>query len=602
MFAGDIGPSCRRTYTVMGDVVNLAARLMAKAEPDSVPRDRRRDRPLEHGVRDRGARAVRSWGKAEPVKAWTVGKAKGSRAHAVADTRLPLTGRNAELGVVRKALGGVRTGSGQLVDIVGDSGIGKTRLLEATRDAAMGYRKLRAVCEAYTSAAPYAVWHQLLRELLGVGRDDEAAVAEARLRDEVTAKAPDLEPWLALIGAALDLGIAPSPEVEMLAAENRRAKLHETVSRFLAAALPGPAVLEIDDAHHMDEASVDLLRHLVGQLPERKWLFGVARRPGDAGFVAPEAPGVARIDLKPLAQPDALRLAELATKEHPLPSHVIEVVAQRSGGNPQFLRDLLRSASDSGGTAALPDSAEAAALSRIDALSPEDRALVRRASVFGLTFHPRMLAWFDDVEDGPPPDDEAWARIADLFDDDGTGYLRFRQSLLRDTAYEGLPFKQRRRLHATVAARVAEETDDPDDVAGILSLHHFVAGEHEPARRYATIAAKRAEDVYAYVEAARFYAQALEVARSAPTPRRPRSRRCRNRSQTRGSGRESSGKRRTPTPKRARSSRAASSPKRGCCSSCRGSRRSSATTPRRSSGPSERARRWKASRASTSSG
>lgn len=145
-----------------------------------------------------------------------------------------------------------------------------------------------------------------------MGRDDEATIVEGRLRDEVTAKAPDLEPWLALVGAVLDLVIPPSPEVEMLAAENRRAKLHETVSRFLAAALPGPAVLEIDDARHIDEASVDLLRHLVGQLPGRKWLFGVARRPGAAGFAAPEAPGVARIELKPLAQPDALRLAELA--------------------------------------------------------------------------------------------------------------------------------------------------------------------------------------------------------------------------------------------------------------------------------------------------
>ncbi|MBK6805016.1 MAG: tetratricopeptide repeat protein [Betaproteobacteria bacterium] len=516
VFAGDIGPSYRRTYTVMGDVVNLAARLMAKAEPDTVLATAdvidRSNTVFE--TEERGPFVVK--GKAEPVKAWSVGKAKGSRAHAVAETRLPLTGRNAELGVVRKALSGVRSGAGQMVEVVGDAGIGKTRLLEAMRDASMGYRKLRAACEAYTSSTPYAVWRQLLRELVGADRDDEPTIVEGRLRDEVAAKAPDLDPWLALLGAVLDLGIAPSPEVEMLAAENRRAKLHETVSRFLAAALPGPAVLEIDDAHHMDEASVDLLAHLVGQLPERKWLVGVARRLGSAGFAAPDAPGVARIELKPLAQPDALRLAELATKEHPLPPHVIEVVAQRSGGNPQFLRDLLRSASDSGGTAALPDSAEAAALSRIDALSPEDRALVRRASVFGLTFHPRMLAWFDDPEDGAPPGDESWARIADLFDDDGNGYLRFRQSLLRDTAYEGLPFKQRRRLHATVAARVAEETDDPDEVAGILSLHHFVAGEHEPARRYATIAAKRAEDVFAYVDAAGYYARALEAARSAP--------------------------------------------------------------------------------------
>ncbi|CAG0958333.1 adenylate cyclase 10 [Burkholderiales bacterium] len=516
VFAGEIGASYRRTYTVMGDVVNLAARVMANAAPNTILATAevldRSNTLFEAAALD--PFAVK--GKTDLVKAWAVGRAKGSRARSAADQRLPLTGRNAELGIVRKALSGVRTGAGQMVEIVGDSGIGKTRLLEAMRDAAMGYRKLHAACEAYTASTPFAVWRELLREVLGVGRDEETAVVEGRLRDEFAARAPDLVPWLALVGAALDLDIPPSPEVEMLAEENRRAKLHESVGAFLAAAMPGPAIVEIDDAHHMDEASVELLGYLVGQLPERKWLFGIARRRVTSGFVAPESTGVARIALQPLAQADALRLAQIATKEHPLPSHVVEVVAQRSGGNPQFLRDLLRSASDSGGVAALPDSAEAAAMARIDALPPEDRAAVRRAAVFGLAFHPRMLAWFDDPEEGPPPRDETWTRLADLFDDDGDGYLRFRQSLLRDTAYEGLPFRQRRRLHAAVAAHVEAEADDPDDVAGILSLHYFVAGDHEPARRYATVAAKRAEDVYAYVEAAGLYARALEAARNVP--------------------------------------------------------------------------------------
>ncbi len=144
---------------------------------------------------------------------------------------------------------------------------------------------------------------------------------------------------------------------------------------------------------------------------------------------------------------DAFRLTQLATTDDPLPRHVLEVVAQRSGGNPQFLRDLLRAAIESGGTAGLPDSAEAAAMARIDALAPGDRTLVRRAAVFGLTFHPRMLSWFADDSDGAPPVQATWARLHELFDEEPDGYLRFRRSLLRDAAYEGLPYKLRRRLH-----------------------------------------------------------------------------------------------------------------------------------------------------------
>jgi len=514
VFAGDIGPVYRRTYTVMGDAVNVAARLMAKAQPGHIYAS---GEVLEHSDTLFDTTELEPLvlkGKAQPMRAWSVGAAVGSRNRNVSLERLPLIGRNAELGLVRKALGSARSGKGRLVELIGDGGVGKTRLLEAMRDAAMGFRKLHAVCEAYTSSTPYVDWRELFHELLEIGRDESDEVVAARLRDAVAANAQELAPWLPLLAATLGVEIELTPEVELLSEKNRRPKLHETVARFLEVMLPGPAVIEIENVHHMNEASAELLEYLASKLDGHKWVFGVGRRRTTGGFTAPESPDVVHIELAPLAAADALRMTQLASEQTPLPAHVLEIVAQRSGGNPQFLRDLLRSAVESGGAGGLPDSAEAAAMARIDALAPEDRATIRQASVFGLTFHPCMLAWFAADEHAPPQAASTWERLRDFFEDDGEGYLRFRHSLLRDAAYEGLPFKQRRTLHATVAVHLEEEAEDPDDLAGILSLHYLAAGEQKPAFRYANVAAKRAEAVYAYVEAASLYGRALEAARA----------------------------------------------------------------------------------------
>jgi predicted ATPase len=426
--------------------------------------------------------------------------------------RLPVIGRNAELGALRKAYASARSGGGRLIEITGEPGLGKSRLLDALREAAAGFRNLHASCEAYTASTPYALWSELLRELMSCGRDDSEAAIIERLSAAVATRARELTPWLPLIGIALRVHVVPTPEVEMLAEANRRSKLHECVRRFLRIMLPETALIEIENAHHMDGASAEFLSYLTERIDTRPWLFAVTRRPSDGGFVPPQAPTVVRIELKPLVPADALRLAQLATQRELVPARVLEVVATRSGGNPQFLRDLLRSAIESGDIAELPASAEAVATAQIDNLTPEDRAIIRRAAVFGNRFHPKMLAWFADVGEAPLSDPAVWDRLRDLFFEEPRGHLRFRRPLLRDAAYKGLPETLRRELHRVVAARLEKEMDSPE-AAGVLSLHYFEAGEYRPAFRYASVAARHADGVYAYAEAAGLYSRAVEAGR-----------------------------------------------------------------------------------------
>ena len=103
--------------------------------------------------------------------------------------QLPLIGRDAEFVVIRDALAAARTGNGRLIEVVGEAGVGKTRLLDALQDEATGMHVQHAVCEAYSASTPYAVWRELLREFMEFGRDDPDNVVEERLREAVAARA-----------------------------------------------------------------------------------------------------------------------------------------------------------------------------------------------------------------------------------------------------------------------------------------------------------------------------------------------------------------------------------------------------------------------------
>ena len=511
VFAGEIGPEYRRTYSVMGDTVNLAARMMAAAPWGTAY--------ATEGVLTRSQTKFELSrlepfmvkGKSQAIEAWEVGPlARADAAHG--DTRVPLVGRDPEYATLRNALVHAERGQGSLIEIIGETGSGKSRLLAEARDLAGAFRSAHTTCENYRRSVPYVVWRDILRHFLGLHWDDPDEVVTAAIRQHVEMVDRRLMPWLPLLAIPFDVRAPMTQEVNDLAPDYRTPKLHEVVLEFLKPLLAVPTLLQIEHAHFMDEASAALLHAIARQVHSSPWVITVTRRDVAGGFVGRQESST-QLVLGPLPAKAMIALAESSAEASRLPPHLLELAVERAGGSPEFLLDLLAAAAE--GSGELPDSIDAAASARIDELDPRDRVLVRRASVLGLCFHRRLLHYVLD-EDVPQPGDQILSRMPTVFADDGDGYIRFKRPALQEVAYEGLPFRLRRQLHSAVGEALEPDLGrDADADPAVLSLHFTFAGDHQRAWRYACMGAERASGRFAHADAARLYRRAIDAGREA---------------------------------------------------------------------------------------
>ena len=512
VFAGAIGPSYRRTYTVMGDAVNLAARLMARAEIGQVlatPEVLLGSRTLFETTE---LEPFLVKGKKEPVRASAVGDAQGSRA-SIAESGLPLIGRDAELGALLDAWDSSCFGCGRLVEISADPGMGKTRLLQELLSRVDDEVTVaRGACRLYQAATPYFPFRALLRQALGLEGLDEASTIAA-LEALVAERAPALAPWLSLIATPFDVNIPPSKEVEQLDDRFRRSRLEESVDALLAAVLVHPMILLVEDTHWADDASRDLLSRLAGSASDRPWLLVLTRRPAGESLVGSGGDSAVGLELRPLEVEQAAALIDAATEDSPLMPQQVKDLAGRAEGNPLFLIELLDALRRGEDVEALPRTVEGLIQARIDRLAPNDRTRLRELSVLGVGFLAEHAgAVLDDTR--PRHVSRAVRRLGDFLAVDRKGWVQFRHALIRDAAYEGLPFRARQRLHAKVGDSILSAAGDrPEDQAELLCVHYFHASRWSEAWTYARIAGDRAREIYANVEAARFYERAIAAGR-----------------------------------------------------------------------------------------
>ncbi len=508
VFSGDIGTAYRRTFTVMGDTVNLAARLMAAAKPGDIYAtatilDQSRTQFATEVLEPFSVK-----GKAEPVQAYRVGPAVGSRSDAYGT--LPFRGRDKELATLLDSFASVTTEHGRTVLIDAERGIGKTRLVTEFANAAAPERSLWLQGEPQSTGVPYLPLRAPLRTVLGIDARDRIEAGNQLLKS-ILRLDDELAPFAPLLAPIVDADVPPTPESEAIAEEFVRQRVADIVLSTLDAACTDPLLIVAEDVHWFDDTTSEICARLSKATASRRWLFCSTRRPDAEGGFEPSNPDI-RLPLAALTDDVSRELVEATTETAPLRPHECDGIVTRAGGNPLFLEELLRivRATD---IDSLPDSLDAVAMREIDGLPTTPRRVLRLASVLGRSFGRSLIDQLLAVELVDAGADPLKDLQAQLVPDGDSERIRFRHTLLQEAAYQSLPFRQRLELHRIVGEIIERGATELDDVAPLLSRHFLAAQDWDRTWRYARMAATSAREAHAPAEAAVHLGHAVTASR-----------------------------------------------------------------------------------------
>ena len=536
-------------YTATGDAVNVAARLQVAAQPGTILVGESVFRATSRVYAFVPLAPLDLRGKPEPVAAFQVlgplAPGGGLASGEAGDFGSPLVGREAELGSLRYCVEQLTRGHGQLAFVVGEPGLGKTRLLAELRRELEGrpiqWAQARAV--SYGQHLSYGMFNGTVRDIFqpeDFGGEQEAARALRQYLDELGA--PEAYPFL-LYQLGLPAESALQTELEQLAPQEFQARLLTAIRAWLSAvARHRPLICVIDDLHWADPSSLMLLDGLLELVDEAPIFFCLLLRPERESPVWQLKERAARefphryteVTLRPL-EPDEsgelLRNLVAAVANQP---SVRDLILSRTEGNPLFIEEVVRDLIERGAVVRagdawsvareiaeihLPDSLQAAIIARIDRLPDPLRHLIQTAAVIGREFALPVLA--SVLGDHPTLEDNIRdAQRLELIrevDVAGQRAFRFRHPLVQEAVYQTLLVRDRRELHAAVARTLERlEPEAPETSSAALAQHFTSAEEWGPAARYALRAGDQAAAAHANREALEHYRLAWRALANQP--------------------------------------------------------------------------------------
>lgn len=538
VFAGTVGGNdARAEYTVLGSAVNLAARLM-EAAAGQILVDQTTLAGSTNLLEFTPPVSLQIKGSDGLVDAFSpTGVVK-----AIVRQRTELVGRTGERECMSSCMQAlVRASESSNVVLIGEAGIGKTRILDDLEGAAnrLGIKVLRGSGDALETQVSYRVWSEILATCFGWRPRDDLARKRQKVLDFLASQ-PDLVQRLPLLNAVLPLDLPENEVTQSLSGEGRAFRTRELLVAILALhASQYQTLIVLEDAHWMDSTSWEVLRE--ARRAVNPAMFVLATRPVELPIAFEnlcQEPNTHVLRIRPLSREDVGQLASQRMGVRSLPPEVVDLIHMRAGGNALFVeelalvlrdRNLLTLTGEDAQLAVplqqlsrveLPATVGGVIVSRLDKLPMDQQMTLKVAAVLGQQF---PVAAVQDLYPAADTQVDVAAMLPSLMEQDlvrrsdSAGQFEFKHALAQEAIYGLMLFAQRRQLHKRAAEWFERRhEDDSSTVLPVLAYHWERAEEYEKAVRCLDAAGEQSLDRYANREATELLEHALQLAADHP--------------------------------------------------------------------------------------